>query len=93
MIEPLLIYAKMGYGNYLIYWTMVDYNWFYNIVSPGIALATIALVARSAKAENADRPRLALLTFFSICGLLMMFKFVNRSIVGVWQMGSESDMV
>lgn len=88
LIEPLLIYGKIGFGSYPISWSMNDLNWFYNLAAPYIALVTLALAARSSKAIDADRPRLAVLSFFTLCGLLMMFKYVNRAIVGVWQMSA-----
>lgn len=88
VIEPLLIYGKIGFGGTFISWSLNDINWFYNLVAPAVSIVTLALVRRSAIENSSDRPRLAVLAFFSITGLLMLCKYVNMSIIAVWQMNA-----
>jgi hypothetical protein len=40
-----------------------------------------------------DRPRAALVLFFSACGLLMMAKFINMSVVAVWHVNALGFLV
>lgn len=88
LVEALLIYGQIGFGGFPISWTLNDLNWFYNLVAPGIVLATLALIARTGWNTEGDRPRLTVLAFFAIAGLFMQAKYVNRSLVGVWQMST-----
>jgi hypothetical protein len=87
MLTPLVYFGKYGFGGWPIAWNLDDLNWFYNLAVPGIALGTLALIIRSKNTEP-DQPRLAILAFFAITGLLMMAKFINMSIIGLWQMNS-----
>ena len=93
LIEPLTIYGVAGFGAWPIAWTLREWNWFYNLVAPGIALATIGVMPRIARSEQIDRPRAGLIVFFSACGLLMAAKFINMSIVAVWQMNALGFLV
>lgn len=93
LIEPLTIYGIAGFGGYPIVWTLREWNWLYNLVAPGIVLATIGVMPRIARIEQIDRPRAALVVFFGACGLLMSAKFINQSIVAVWQMNALGFLV
>jgi len=93
LIEPLTIYGVAGYGAWPIAWTLSEWNWFYNLVAPGIALATIGIIPRIVRGELIDRQRAALVVFFSACGLLMSAKFINMSIVAVWHMNALGFLV
>jgi hypothetical protein len=93
LVEPLMLFGVNGLGAWPIAWTLGEWNWLYNFVAPGVALATLGILARAGRSENTDRPRLALLAFFAGCGLLMMAKFINMSIVGVWQMNALGFLV
>lgn len=88
LIKPFLIYGKVGFGGWLINWSFADFNWFYNWVAPGIAIATLALIVRATEIDDVARPRMAMLAFFTIAGLLMMAKFINMSIIAVWQVNA-----
>ena len=88
LAQPLMLFGVAGLGAWPIAWTLTEWNWLYNFVAPGIALTTVGILARAGRSENAERPRLALLAFFACCGLLMMAKFINMSIVAVWQMNA-----
>jgi hypothetical protein len=88
LIEPLTIYGVAGFGAWPIAWTLREWGWLYNFVAPGIALATLGIIARSARVDQIDRPRAGLVVFFSACGLLMSAKFINMSIFAVWQMNA-----
>ncbi len=87
-IKPLIIYGRIGFSGWLINWSLKDLNWFYNIVTPGIALATLALIPILSRNTRDDQPRLAVLAFFTTAGLFMMAKFINMSIISVWQMNA-----
>ena len=93
LVEPLMLFGIAGLGAWPIAWTVGEWNWLYNFVAPGVALATVGIVARAGRDENTDRPRVALLAFFACCGLLMMAKFINMSIVAVWQMNALGFLV
>ena len=93
LIEPLTIYGVAGFGGWPIVWTLREWNWFYNLVAPGVALATIGIMPRIAGTGLVDKPRATLLTFFAACGLLMAAKFINMSIVAVWHMNALGFLV
>jgi hypothetical protein len=88
LIEPLTIYGVAGFGAWPIAWTLREWNWLYNLVAPGVALATIGVMPRIVGTGLVDRPRATALTFFAACGLLMAAKFINMSIVAVWQVNA-----
>src|SRR5262249_16464137 len=88
LIEPLTIYGIAGFGAWPIAWTLREWNWFYNLAAPGITLATIGIMPRIVGTGLVDRPRATLVTFFSVCGVLMAAKFINMSIVSVWQVNA-----
>ena len=57
---------------------------------PGIALASVAWVAASVRLENPPCPRthLAALAMVALVGLFMTAKYINMSIVGLWQVNA-----
>jgi hypothetical protein len=87
-LKPLTIYGVAGFGAVPIQWTLSEWNWLYNLVIPGIALATPAVVYREVYQRVIDPARAALLLFFAICGTLMMAKFINMSLVALWEVNS-----
>lgn len=93
LLEPLTIYGVAGFGGWPIAWTLREWNWLYNLVTPGIALATIGVMPRILRSGLVDRPRAALVMFFSTCGLLMAAKFINMSIVGLWHVNALGFLV
>lgn len=93
LIEPLTIYGVAGFGAWPIGWTLRDWNWFYNLIAPGAALATIGIMPRIVGTGLVDKPRATVLTFFAACGLLMSAKFINMSIVAVWQVNALGFLV
>lgn len=93
LIEPLTVWGVAGYGAWSIAWTLREWNWLYNLVAPGIALATIGVMPRIVRSGLIDRRRAALVVFFSACGLLMAAKFINHSIVGVWHVNALGFLV
>ena len=54
LIEPLTIYGVAGFGGWPIAWTLREWNWFYNLVAPGVALATIGVMPRIVRTELID---------------------------------------
>jgi|ERR1700674_80676 hypothetical protein len=93
LIEPLTIYGVAGFGAWPIEWTLRSWNWLYNLVAPGAALATLGLMGRVHGSTDDDAPRAAVLAFFAATGLLMSAKYVNMSIVGVWHMNALGFLV
>ncbi len=92
MIAPLLLFGKYGFGGTPILWQLFDLNWLYNLVTPGIVTASLALFIRNTSNTN-DKPRLSILMFFAITGLLMMAKFINMSLLGLWHMNALGFLV
>jgi hypothetical protein len=88
LIKPFFIYGKVGFGGRFIAWRMNELNWFYNLVAPGVAIATLALVRYENANQSVGKPRLGVLAFFTVAGLLMMAKFINMSLIAVWQMNA-----
>jgi hypothetical protein len=90
LLEPLMLYSG-GLGAWPIEW-IGGYHWLYNIISPCLALATIGWVAASVRQATPPLPRadLAALAMIALVGLLFTAKFINMSIVGLWQVNSLS---
>ena len=88
LLEPLMLYTG-GVGAWPIEW-MGGYHLLYNIVSPGIALATIgwALVSARQSPPTLPRPQLAALAMTALVGLFLTAKFINMSIVALWQVNA-----
>jgi hypothetical protein len=88
LLEPLVLYTG-GLTAWPIEW-VGGYHWLYNIVSPGIALATIGWAAVSARQSPLPCPRhhLAALTMMALVGLFLTAKFINMSIVALWQVNA-----
>jgi hypothetical protein len=84
LVEPLLIYGG-GFGALPIEW-VGGWHYLYNIIGPGTALATVGWVRAVVPAEQSPeaRSRLSALCMLSVLALLMLSKFLNRSIVGAW---------
>lgn len=92
LFVPLFYFGQYGFGGTPILWNLSSLNWIYNLVVPGIILATLGLLIRSSHSEL-DKPRLAVLVFFAISGLLMMAKFINMSLIALWLMNSLGFLV
>jgi hypothetical protein len=88
LLEPLVLYTS-GLGAWPIEW-IGGLHWLYNIVSPGMAIATVGWVAVVARQSvpPVDRSRLAALAMISLIGLFLTAKFINMSIVALWQVSS-----
>jgi hypothetical protein len=88
LAEPLMLYST-GLGAWPIEWGGGLY-WLYNIITPGLALASVAWVAVVARRQPLPFPRaqIAALAMISLIGLFMMAKYINMSIVGLWQVNS-----
>src|SRR5262249_44349453 len=88
LLEPLVLYTG-GLVAWPIEWAG-GYHWIYNIVSPGLALASVVWAATSARLPDPPRPRreLGALAMVALVGLFMTAKYVNMSIVGLWQVNA-----
>lgn len=87
LIEPLMIYSG-GMGAWPIQW-IGGYHWLYNIVSPAIALASVGWVAATVRQPtDLQRENLAALAMTALAGLFLTAKYINMSIVGLWQVNS-----
>jgi len=85
LFEPMVLFAA-GFEAESIQW-LGGWYWFYYIVAPGVALASIGWAIASARLERppAGRDQLAALIFVAILGLLMTTKFINQSALSLWQ--------
>jgi hypothetical protein len=70
-----------------------EWHLFYQVVAPGVALATLGTVWRSSAAPDADSGRDAVLALHALLALLMSAKFMNMSIVALWQVNSLGFLV
>jgi hypothetical protein len=88
LLEPLMLYTG-GLTAWPIEW-LGGYHWLYNIVSPAIALATIGWVLVSVRQPTlpCPRPHLAALAMTALVGLFLTAKFINMSIVALWQVNA-----
>jgi hypothetical protein len=88
LIEPMLLYSG-GLGSWSLEWTG-GIHWFYNVISPAIALATLGWVAIVARQNTlpSSRPHLAALAMVSCVGLFLTAKFINMSLIALWQVNS-----
>ena len=87
LLEPLMLYSA-GLGAWPIEW-IGGYHWLYNIIAPGLALASIGWVAATVR-QSTSLPRadLAALAMIAVVGLLLTAKFINMSIVALWQVNA-----
>jgi hypothetical protein len=85
LAEPMLLYGS-GVGASPLDWRH-GWHWLYNIAAPGLALATLgwaAVVARR-PVPPFPRERLAALIFVCLAGLFLSAKYINMSLVALWQ--------
>ncbi len=87
LFEPLIIYGG-GFNAWPIEWSG-GWHHVYNVIAPGVAVATIAWVTVRAHEDRAsDRGRLSAILMLSLLGLAMSAKYANQSIVGVWHVNA-----
>lgn len=83
LFEPLLLYAT-GFGNQVFNWS-VGWSYWYNLIGPGLAIASVGVMIGYARRGEALPPRAVLYSAAaSLLGLAMLFKWVNRSIDILW---------
>jgi hypothetical protein len=88
LFEGVVLYGTSGFSAWPSNWTLGEWNWLYHFVAPGVSLATIGVIARTAKLESFDKRRMAVLGFLAISGLMLLAKFANMSLGAVWQMSA-----
>jgi hypothetical protein len=88
LLEPLMLYTG-GLGAWPIEWRG-GYHWLYNVISPGLALGTLGWIAAATRRAEPTRFRspLAGLVFMALVGLLITAKFINMSVVALWQVNA-----
>jgi hypothetical protein len=84
LLDGFLNVGVRGFGAVPATWTLSDWNWLYNFVAPGVMIATLAVTARACGRSNVDRKRSAILAFLAASGLMLLVKYANRSLIGVW---------
>jgi len=84
IFEPFFIYGE-GFGAWPLYWAF-DWHLLYNIISPGLALATIGWAVAEVKLERhaVERTRVIALLAASCVAIMMSVKYWNMSIAGLW---------
>lgn len=65
-----------------------EWNLFYQVFAPGLALVTLALALARPGFLWIDRPRLAALCACACMAILMSAKFINMSLVALWHVNS-----
>ena len=88
LFEGVVLYGTSGFSAWPSNWTLGEWNWLYHFVAPGVSLATIGVIVRTANLESSDKRRMAVLGFLAVSGLMLLAKFVNMSLGAVWQMSS-----
>ena len=94
LLEPFGIYSG-GFGGWAIDWRW-GWQLLYNVVAPGLALATMAWAAQRlwmAGGDDGARARVAALATFSALGILMSAKYSNMSIVALWHVSALGFLV
>ncbi len=83
LVEPLLLYST-GFGFTLMRWR-AGWSYLYNLVGPAVALATLGWAAQCVTApDERARAEARFLFLAAAVGLLMLFKWVNRSMDILW---------
>jgi hypothetical protein len=88
LFEGILIFGGAGFGGWASNWTLTEWNWLYHLVAPGASIATIAVIARASDIDFPDKRRTAVLGFLAASGLMLLAKYTNMSLAGVWQVSS-----
>jgi hypothetical protein len=94
LIEPFAIYGG-GFGGWAIDWRW-GWHLLYNVIAPGVALATTAWSAHwlwTVHAPDSARARVAAIAMFAAIGILMSAKYSNMSIVGLWHVSALGFLV
>ena len=88
IFEPFFIYGE-GFGAWPVFW---DFGWhmLYNILSPGVALATMgwAVISLRSAVQSEQRTRVVALLAASSVAIMMSVKYWNMSIAALWLVNS-----
>jgi hypothetical protein len=88
LFDAIFYFGFSGMAGALMSWSLSEWHWLYNLVAPGAMLATLGVVARACGNVEVDRRRAAVLGFLATSALLLLVKFSNQSVAGVWQMSA-----
>jgi hypothetical protein len=88
LFDAFILFGTSGLGGWPSNWTMSEWNWLYHFVAPGASMATIAIIARTSNLHPFDKRRMAVLGFLATSGLMLLAKYTNMSLAGVWQMSA-----
>ncbi len=87
-LEPLFIYSE-GFGGWPVDWT---YGWpvYYNVIAPGLALATIGwgFVRLKRVPQDAERSRIAALSGLACAAIMLSAKYWNMSLIALWHVSA-----
>ncbi len=87
LLAPLLVYNS-GFGCWLMNW-QPGWSYLYNVIGPVVTLATIGWCVKRFHSRNAhDQQEARFLFLCGVIGLLMLFKWVNRSIDPIWSINA-----
>jgi hypothetical protein len=90
---PMLIYGRVMWGLEYIDWSL-GWNLVTNIAVPAVALASIPVLALGLQNDPLERsPERAVLIFLAVVGCLMLFKWVNRSLLAVWHQNALPHLI
>ena len=86
--EPLFIYSA-GFGGWPVDWS---YGWpvYYNVIAPGLALATIGwgFVWLKRIPQDAERARIAALSGLACAAIMLSAKYWNMSLIALWHVSA-----
>jgi hypothetical protein len=92
LIEPLLVYNR-GFGFWLKHWES-GWPYLYNLIAPAVALGTIGLSIKQFCTPDVQKQVQARFLFLcAVIGMLLLFKWVNRSIDAVWSINATGALV
>jgi hypothetical protein len=92
LTEPFFIYGG-GFGAWPIDWRW-GWHLLYNVIAPGLALATIGWGCSSSRVVNDEiRSRVAAITAVAFLAIAISAKYWNMSIIGLWYVNAFGFLV
>jgi hypothetical protein len=92
VLEPPLLYAS-HFGSWRMNWRL-GWPCLYNVIAPAVTLASIGWALKRLRSGHPDeRGAARYLLLFGVAGLLMLFKWVNRSLDNLWALNAAGVIV
>jgi hypothetical protein len=91
LFDPLLAYGA-GFGFYAMQWK-AGWSYLYNVIAPVVTLGTLGFALKQFRAGEAQKQQACYLFLFGTCGLIMVFKWINRAIDPIWSFNAVGIIV